>query len=243
VHNTFSRIGLGIVMCLFFGSATAMGQTHRVEIFPNEQEYYLAFKNLPQTNQLNTTFTLLDAHVNKGLGAEFNQITSLTAIFCRKNTAISAMQKSISELLAQMHFQVLSDWDPMFGTLRASLTGRALINSSPPEFQRLNLKIQVDQAKYGQRAFIIDYEILASPQVNNDSWADISSTSEARNYIDELRVKIRARVEQALKDQCEKATVRDIPNEEEALQALAIRLKMKPAEVEALRAALRERHE
>jgi hypothetical protein len=243
MRKKLSQIALTLGIYLVLGSAVARGQANRVEIFSNVQEYYRAFKDLPQTDQLDSGFTLLNAHVDKALGAQFNQITSLTAIYCRESTAINAMQKSISELLTGIHFQVLSDWDPAFGTLRATLSGRAMIASSPPEFQQLNLKIQVDQAKYGQRAFILDYEMLASPQQSSKSWADVSSTSEARNYIDELCVKIRARVEQALKDHCEKATVRDIPTEEEALQAIATRLKMKPVDVEAVRIALGKQNE
>ena len=238
-----SKIGLLISLCLTFGTAAAHGQTNRVDIFSNEQEYYRAFKDLPQASQLDTGFTLLNAHIDKGLGAVFNQITSLTAIYCQKTTAKDAMQKSISDLLTEMHFQVLSDWDPAFGTLRATLSGRALIDSKPAEFQKLNIKIQVDQAKHDQRAFVMDYEMLASPQETNKTWTDVSSTSEARNYIDEMCVKIRARVEQALKDHCEKATVLDISTEEEALRAIAIKLKMKPADVQAVRIALGEQNE
>lgn len=243
MRNKFSRVGLAVGFCLSFGSAAAIGQTNRVEIFSNDQEYYRVFKDVPQTDQLNKAITLVDAHVDKGLGAEFNEITALTTVYCEKSTAISTMEKSISELLSGMHFNVLSDWDPSYGTLRASLTGHDLINSRPPEFQRLNLKIQVDQAKYGQRAFIMDYEILSSPQESSKTWADVSSTSEAKTYIDELRVKIRARVEQALKDHCEKAIVRDIPSEEAAIKTIATRLKMKPADIEAVRVALGEKNE
>jgi hypothetical protein len=244
VQNNFSRTGLLLGLYLTFGSAVASGQTQRIDIFSNEQEYNRVFKDLPQADQLHSSFSLLEAHVDKALGAEFNEITSLTAIYCRKTTAINTMEKSISELLSSgMHFQILSDWDPQFGTLRASLMGRALINSKPPEFQRIKIKIQVSEAQHGQRAFIMDYEILSSPQETSRSWADVSSSTEARNYVDDLRLKIRARIEKALRDNCENATIRDIPSEEQAIQAMATKLKLKPADIEAVRAALGTQNE
>jgi len=237
VRNTFSAVGSLFTIYLTIACPGAGGQTHRVNVFTDEQEYHRTFKDLPDADQLQMGFTLLDAHVDKGLGARYDQVTALTAVYCRKTTAINTMQKSISELITGIGFKVLSDWDPTFATLRASLSGRGLINLNPPQFQRVNLKIQVGQ-RLGAGAFNIDYEILSSPQEHSNSWSDIATVPEARDYVDELRVKIRVRVEQALKDHCEKATVRDIPTEEQAIQAIATKLKMKPADIEAVRAAI-----
>jgi hypothetical protein len=244
MRRSFSRRGVLIGICITWGIGAVFGQTHSVGIFSSDQEYYRTFKDLPQADQLEPDFVLLSAHVNRGLGAQFNQITSLTTIYCRKKTAISAMEKSISQLLvSELHFNIRSDWDPSYGTLKASLLGWSLIDSSPPEFQQINLKMQVNQTKSDYRGFILDYEILSSPQQSSKSWPDVSMTPAARTYIDDLCVKIRHSIEQSLKDQCEKATVRDIRTEEEALQLISQRLKLKPADVKAVRDALENQDE
>lgn len=237
-----SSAGLLILIGSGISGSLVSGQTHRIDIFPDE-EYYRVIRALPHAEQLRPDFTLLDTHVEKSLGAQFDQITSLTTIYCQKTTAIDTMEKSISQLLSGMHFQNPLIWDHTFATLKASLEGRNLLNSSPPQFHRINLKVQIAQVKHRLQGFTIDYEVLASPQAHSNSWADISSTSEARSYLDDLRVKIRARIEQALNEHCEKASVGDITTEQEALQVIAKKYKLKPADVETIRAALRAEDE
>lgn len=236
------KTGLQACACLI-GGTVVYGQTNHVSIFADDQEYYRALGDLPEPDEINASFTLLDAHVDKTLGTQYGEIADITAIYCERVTAIDTMEKSISKLLTDMQFQILAGWDPRFGTLRAALTGRNLINSIPPEFQRVNLKVQIAQAAFGQGAFSLDYEVLSSPQMSSNSWSDVSTTSKAHDYIDELKERIRARIEEALKNSCEKAIVRDSLSEEQALQTMATRFNMKPAEVDAIRALLRTKNE
>jgi hypothetical protein len=240
----FSNQKIGVLACVcLIGGAAAYAQTNRTNIFADDQEYYLTFKDLPEPNELATNLTLADAHVDRAFGAEYGEIADLTAIYCEKATALDAMEKSIAQLLTSIHFEVPSDWDPMFGTLRAALTARNVINSNPPEFQRVNLKVQIAQGAPSQRAFSMDYEVLSSPQLSSKSWSDVSSTTEARDYIERLKRRIRACIEQALRNHCTKAIVRDAPSEERALQAIATKFKMSPSEVNAIKALLGAQNE
>lgn len=239
-----TAIRTGLLGCVCFIACTVVnGQTNHVSIFTDEQQFYRALNDLPEPNQISTSFTLSGAHVDNALGAERDEVADLTAIYCKKATAIDTMEKSISELLTGMHFQILGDWDPEFGTLRASLTARNLINSIPPEFQRIKLKVQIAQASLSQQAFSMDYVISSSPQMSSRSWNDVSTTTEAQDYIDELKGKIRARIEPVLKNNCEKAMVHESPSQEHALHALATKFNLKPNDVDAIRALLGAQNE
>jgi hypothetical protein len=231
-----------IVCCVAATGGAVKAQGHRVEIFSDDQEYFQALKDVQTAGQIAGDQTLLDAHVNKALGAEFDQITSLTAVYCRKTTAITTIQNSISKLLRDEGFTIRSEWDPTFGTLRATLEKHGLINTRPPEYQRVTIKIQVGGTQI-LHAFTMDYAVLSSPQEHNNSWTDVSLGEESKAYIDELRVKIRESVEPALKINCAKATAKDPATLDQAVQTIATKLQLKPAEVQALKEAVREQDE
>jgi hypothetical protein len=239
--------GLLYVVSLISIASSAKAQMQQVRLFSDQQEYSRALASSPIANEINSSSSVVYAHFNKGLGTtEFNQITSLTAVLCDRDTAIASMEQATSGVLERLGYKTFSGWDPKLGILKAELRSYATIFKTPPLYEQVVLKVKVDQVKFDDRSFTIDYEIRTSPRDNDppNLWVDDVSTSQlAGRYIDELRGQIRTKVEESLRQHCKKATVRDFATEDAAITAVAQKLKMTRTQVEAIRRAIKEENE
>jgi hypothetical protein len=128
--------------------------------------------------------------------------SNATARYAKVNANLQNVAAALEKFIASTKYALDTNapkgWDPAYGTLRASISGWDLIDSRPAEFQRINLKIQVSQARQDYRGFVLDYEVLSSPQMHSNSWPDVSMSEAAQNYIDALKAKLSHCIENAL---------------------------------------------
>jgi len=217
-----------------------LAEPHRLNIFSDSDQLLAVFDNVPDSDRIDPQHKIIEAETNKTLGAEFNLITSISVISCDRESAFSTMEEAILQLLKSKEYVVISDWDS-FGNLRVENKTFASIFKYPSLWQHITLHVAVDQSDLNERGFTMDYEIKSSPRRNDKSWTDASSAEEARSYIDKLRGELRNAIEQSLKANCSKAVLNeDFATDNDAIAAIAKKLKMTPLQVEAVRTALRE---
>ena len=230
-------------LIMFFSGSLAFGQSQTIPLFTDVQDYRRALAAVPKADTINSDLSLFEAHVNRGLGAEFSTPMSLTAVFCDRMTSRLAIEAAITSALKGESFDTLAGWDN-FGFLKTKKNGHALIFKTPSQYEQITLRIKIDQGDLNERAITIDYEIRAGLRANDQgSWTDQSSSEAARDFVDDLRGKLRAAAEVALRNNCKKVTAKDIKSKEEGIRALASDAQLNSAQVQAVKAAVGNQNE
>jgi hypothetical protein len=240
VQSFTSRL---FALIMLFSGDLAFGQSHEISLFTDIQEYRRALASAPKAVSIDSDLSLIEAHVNGGLGAEFNTPMSLTAVFCDRKTSRFAIEAAITSTLKAESFNIPIGWDN-FGFLTAKKGGRALIFKVPPQYEKITLRIKFDQGDLNERAITIDYEIRASVRENDQgSWTDQSASDAAREFVDDLRGKLKGAAEAALKSSCKKVTVKDIKSKEAGIDSLASEAKLSSSQVQAVKSAVGKQNE
>lgn len=240
-NKLMSRRNLRIHLLVFFAFCTgspSFGQSTKIPLFTDVNDYRRALADVPKADSIESDLTLFEAHLNRGLGAEFNSPMSLTAVFCDRKTARLAIEDALSSVLKDELFDMLAGWDN-FGYLTAKKKGHALIFKTPPRYEQITLRIKIDQGDVNERAITIDYVVQASPRANDpESWTDESANPIARDFVDDLRGKMRDAAEVALRNNCKRVTAKGIKSSEDGISALARGSQLSSSQLQAVKTAV-----
>ncbi len=228
---------IAFVLIVAISGRFAFGQSRTVPLFTDVQDFRRALAVVPKTDSVDSDFSLFDAHVNRGLGAEFNPPMSLTAVFCARRVAVLAIEDSISGSLKHQGYDTFAGWDK-FGFLTAEKSGHALIFKTPPQYEDIKLHVKVDQDDFNERAITIDYEIRAGVRASDQgSWSDESSTEQAKHYIDDLRGQLREAAEGALRNHCQRAATAG-ESKDELVRTLGRDSRLTTSQIQAVQTAI-----
>jgi hypothetical protein len=237
-----ARFALLVAVC-----PSLHGQSAGLQLYSDEQELRRALTELPPADPSTVVGTSpVKVYVNQGIGAEFNRPASLTAVFCDRPTAFSAIEDEVSKVLTLAGYDVSSGWDE-WGTLKATkLTNsssrldsdKPAIFKSPPKCEDITLKIKLDQKGLTDRALTLDYAVLAGPRTDRSSKTDVSSDSAVERYMESQFGSMRRAAEEALKKHCTRIKVTNVQSEDEAVQKLAETLHLNATQQKDVRAAL-----
>jgi hypothetical protein len=193
----------------------------------------------------------LKVYLNRGFGTQFNRPTSLTAVFCDRDTAFAAIEEGVSRVLSAAGYDVSPGWDK-WGILKASKQTdpsarveslRPVIFKSPLQCEDIALKAKIDQIGLSDRALTLDYTVLAGPRADRASKKDVSSEPAVEKYMDSVLGTLRSTAENALKAHCSRVKVSDFTSPEDAIQMLVQKLHLNAAQEKAAHAALRNDNE
>jgi hypothetical protein len=250
-HNRMtSSVWTKLLVCLALLSAvcpSACAQSAGLQLYSDEQELRRALTDLPPAAPNTVVGTNpIKIYLNQAIGTEFNRPTSLTAIFCDRETAFSSIKDGVATVLTSAGFDVSSGWDE-WGMLKATkLTNstsrldseKPAIFRSPPKCEDITLKVKIDQKGLTDRALTLDYTVLAGPRIDRSSKTDMSSDAAVEQYMDSQFGSMRRAAEEAIKAHCTRIKVTDVRSEDEAVHKLVETLHLNATQEKDVRAAL-----
>jgi hypothetical protein len=250
---SWAKIAVSMYLVLIgAGCPFLCAQSQNLKLYSDEQELRRALSNFPTADSASVVGNSpLKVYLNQGFGTQFNRPTSLTAVFCDRDTAFAAIEEGVSKVLSMAGYDVSSGWDK-WGTLKASkLTDssarteslRPVIFKSPLQCEDITLKAKIDQIGLSDRALTLDYTVLAGPRADRASKKDVSSESVVETYMDSMFGTLRSTAEGVLKAHCSRVKVSDFTSPEEAIQMLVQKLHLNAVQESAARAALRNNNE
>jgi hypothetical protein len=245
------RVSIYLVL-MGVGCPFLCAQSQNLKLYSDEQDLRRALSNLPTADSTTVVGNSpLKVYLNRGFGTQFNRPTSLTAVFCDRDTAFAAIEEGVSRVLSAAGYDVSPGWDK-WGILKASKQTdpsarveslRPVIFKSPLQCEDIALKAKIDQIGLSDRALTLDYTVLAGPRADRASKKDVSSEPAVEKYMDSVLGTLRSTAENALKAHCSRVKVSDFTSPEDAIQMLVQKLHLNAAQEKAAHAALRNDNE
>ena|ERR1700722_12948181 len=233
----------GLLLCVLLPAAPgSAAQRRSVSLFSNTDDYRSFLAALPKSTVSRPQASVLDAHFNYGLGAQFDTPVSLSTIICDSGTARNELTSSISAILTRHGYALGTGWDK-FGFLRATRIGGREIDLTFASSEEIDLDVKIDQTDLGERAITFGYQVFTYLRVNDPSTRqDRTSEKPVERYMDSLRGEMRQSAEAALKIACTRNVVNEITTPESAIQKVTSILKLTQTQEDQLRSALAKTH-
>jgi len=208
-----------------------------IPLFSDGEDYQHSLTLIPKSSVSRPLGSILDAHFNYALGAQFNTPVSLSAIVCDQAAARAEMTSSISNILEGRGYKLGVGWDK-FGFLNATKNTDREIELANSTFQEIELHVKIDQTELGERAITFWYQVLTYIRKSDPGTReDRSSDKPVDLYMADLRGEMRRSIEAALQTKCTRHLVREFTTPEEGIDKMGGNLT--PTQQKELRSTLK----